>query len=683
VEGNVVTTVEKLVESHGPSGHDAAPAAEIRLLGPLSVRRRGVDVVLPRSRKVKALLSYLALAPLAVSREQLCEMLWDVPNDPRGELRWCLSKIRTVLDEPECPRVLSSDGALRLDLADCFVDAIDVAGKVKEGTESLSVDQQRRLAGLFQGDFLDGLEIDRSPLFEGWLTAQRRRFRGIRTALLEHLVGCTPEHEAGRYLEQWLALAPFDRRVHEHLLTRLAQSGRMREGEEHLAATVRLFEAEGLDPAPLRTAWQRARTERSSAPALELSAAAAAESPRPEEELAAGRRRASIAVMPFVDESRGPRERGGPADALAHDVITRLAKLRSLFVIAQGTVFALHERRIGPEEAGRTLNVDYVASGTARGDGKRLVVSVELIETRTARIVWAETFNDRRDDALSILDELGNRIVASIASEIELIERNRAVLRPPSSLDAWEAHHRGLWHMYRFNRPDNERAQDFFRTAVKLDPTFARAHAGLSFTHFQNAFQGWARREQEIDWAFETAGQSLLADDRDPAAHSAMGRALWLRREPQQSIIELTQAVELSPNFAMAHYTLAFVHAQSGDANTAITLSDYSRSLSPFDPLLFGMLGARAIALVRLNNFDEAAQWASKAAARPNAHTHILAIAAYTSALAGAAREAQSYAAAIHRNVPRYGVADFLRAFHFDDEGVKLFRKGAKLLEVR
>src|SRR6185369_7877421 len=169
--------------------------------------------------------------------------------------------------------------------------------------------------------------------------------------------------------------------------------------------------------------------------------------------------------------SAAAEARGGAADALAYDVITRLAKLRSLFVIAQGTVFALHDRQIGPEEAGRMLSVDYVVSGSVRRDGSRLGVSVELVETRTARIVWAEMFNQRADDAFLVLDEIGNRIVASIANEIETIERNRAILRPPNSLDAWESYHRGLWHMYRFSRAENERAQHFFRTAVRLDPT--------------------------------------------------------------------------------------------------------------------------------------------------------------------------------------------------------------------
>src|SRR5262249_49556237 len=152
----------------------------------------------------------------------------------------------------------------------------------------------------------------------------------------------------------------------------------------------------------------------------------------------------------------------------------------------------------------------------------RLSVTAELAETRTARVVWADEFSLAGDETFQVIDEIGNRIVASVAHEIETAERNRAILRPPSSLDAWEAHHRGLWHLYRFSKNDNPLAQHFFETAVRLDPTFSRAWAGLSFVHFQNAFQTWAERGPEIERAYAAAGQSLLADDRDPAAHCAM-----------------------------------------------------------------------------------------------------------------------------------------------------------------
>jgi Flp pilus assembly protein TadD len=236
--------------------------------------------------------------------------------------------------------------------------------------------------------------------------------------------------------------------------------------------------------------------------------------------------------------------------------------------------------------------------------------------------------------------------------------------------------------MYRFNRADNEQARQFFEMAVRLDPTFARAHAGRSFTHFQNAFQGWGKRELEIDRAFATAGQSVMVDDRDPAAHWAMGRALWLRGRHDPCVVELERALDLSPNFALGHYTLAFVHAQAGDPGTAIASSDRSRELSPFDPLLFAMLGARSMALVRLGRFEEAADWGVKAAARPNAHAHIQAIAALSLALDGRLDEARAHLASLRCSPRPYRIDDFLAAMRFTPDGEALFREGARRIDM-
>lgn len=300
-----------------------------------------------------------------------------------------------------------------------------------------------------------------------------------------------------------------------------------------MAAAARRFGAEGLDVGPVRDAWRSARVGVGAHDPPPRPGVAPAATPAPAAgdagEIAAPPRRAAVAVTPFAGPSLAAEARGGVADALAHDVITRLAKLRGLFVVARGTTFALRERGLGPEKAGRVLDVDYVLAGSVRPRGGRLAVAVELAEARTARIVWAEVYDRKPSDTFDVLDAIGDRIVASVAAEVEANERNRAILRPPSSLDAWGALHRGLWHVYRFSKPDNERARHFFERAARLDPTCARAHAGLSFAHFQEAFQGWAERGPATDRAFDAAGRSLMADGRDPTAHWAMGRALWLR----------------------------------------------------------------------------------------------------------------------------------------------------------
>ena len=130
--------------------------------------------------------------------------------------------------------------------------------------------------------------------------------------------------------------------------------------------------------------------------------------------------------------------------------------------------------------------------------------------------------------------------------------------------------------------------------------------------------------------------------------------------------------------FNPCHYTLGFVQSQAGDPRSAIEATDYSRQLSPFDPLQFAMLATRALAHVRLEQFEEAADWAVRATARPNAHAHILAIATECLALAERHDEARGFVARIRSRLPRYGVEDFLRAFRFAPETQRMFRSGAR-----
>ena len=185
------------------------------------------------------------------------------------------------------------------------------------------------------------------------------------------------------------------------------------------------------------------------------------------------------------------------ADSVTSDIIFGVAKLRSISVIARGTAFSLRSQT--PAAAAALVNAQYVVSGYLRRDGKRYLVSVELIDPRSGRIFWADELELRRRRSFSAPPLLTARIVAGLDAEIHLIERNWALLTPPASLDAWQAYHRGLALMYRFTSGGNREAQQFFTRAIALDPTFSRSYAGLSFTHFQNAFLLQAReREREI-----------------------------------------------------------------------------------------------------------------------------------------------------------------------------------------
>ncbi|MBM1813510.1 hypothetical protein [Pseudosulfitobacter pseudonitzschiae] len=671
--------MESSVEIAGSAKTAATPLVEIRLLGPVVVRHGGSPVVLARSRKLRALLAILITEPRQVSRQRLCDLLWDRPNDPRAELRWHLSKLRQVLDRPHRLRVLSSEDGIGLDLDGCVVDAVQIM--TAEKGEPLSVQRLKTLAELYRGQFLGELSLA-EPSAEQWITAQRRRFAACQISILKQLTARRPvgSCDIDQYLEQWLNLAPFEIEPHHRLLSVLASQGRFGEAETHLANSERLFADEGISVVELRKTWSDVKKERGAATRSTNSAGTHQVAVAQVEPCPSAPSRSALAVMPFT--VRDPQVGTGIADGLTNDVITRLAKLRNMSIIARGSVYALAARGVSGVEAGKQLNVNYVATASMQRVADKLRVEIDLIDTQSARIVWTETCEAPNADLISALEELGNRIVAALTGEIERAERNRAILRPPTSLDAWEAHHRGLWHMYRFTKENNARAQHFFDAAVTLDPTFSRAYAGLSFTHWQNAFQNWSDPGTEAESAYAAATQSMLADEQDPAAHLAMGRALWLRRQHDLAVKSLRVSVDLSPNFALAHYALAFVEAQTGDPEEAIKASDTSRALSPYDPLMFGMLGSRAMGHLRLGQFEAAAEWATQAAARPNAHINILGMAALFLALADRVPEARILAAVIHAQQPRYGIDSFLAAFHFSPEEAHLLRSLAAKLSL-
>src|ERR1700732_2774780 len=103
----------------------ASPSADrVLLLGPLQVIQNGSPLPQPPSRKVRALLAYLAMAGRPISREKLCELLWDVADDPRSELRWCLSKLRPLVDAPTTTRLIADRERVWIDTNSFDVDAV-------------------------------------------------------------------------------------------------------------------------------------------------------------------------------------------------------------------------------------------------------------------------------------------------------------------------------------------------------------------------------------------------------------------------------------------------------------------------------------------------------------------------------------------------------------------------------
>jgi TolB-like protein len=355
-------------------------------------------------------------------------------------------------------------------------------------------------------------------------------------------------------------------------------------------------------------------------------------------------------------------------DALAQEIILELSRLHWLFVIARGSSFQFRGQEVDLTRASHILGASYFLAGTIMQEGRGCVIALELCRAPDHSVIWADRFSTPVQDIMHMRSTVAGKIVAALETRIQLSEALQAAKVPTEHLDAWAAYHRGLWHMYRFNKRDNELAAHLFAHSLKVDPGFARAHAGLSFTHFQSAFLGFSG-----DYGGETRKMRLHAmaglelDPLDPFVNLTMGRTEWLTGDLEAALPWMERSISLSPNYAFAIYNSALVGALLGDGENSETKVTRAISLSPIDPLNYAMLATRALSNSVRGNYSAAAEWAERAVRSPNAHIQIFAIAAFTHELTGNRLKAQHYVDHIRRARPDYSKSDFLKSFPFRD----------------
>lgn len=351
-------------------------------------------------------------------------------------------------------------------------------------------------------------------------------------------------------------------------------------------------------------------------------------------------------------------------DAISQEVILELARLHWLFVIARGSSFQFRGQELDLSKAGSILGADYFVTGTIVRSGNDCIMTVELCRADSGTVLWADSIATPADGLMHMRSKLAAQIVGTLEPRIQLNETLTAARVPTEQLDAWAAYHRGLWHMYRFNMRDNDAAARLFSRAISLDPSFARAHAGLSFTHFQSALIGYSQDiDGERDMARRYAERSMELDPLDPFINLTMGRVEWIAGRLEAGLSWMERSISLSPNYAFAIYNSALVGTLLGDGEVNEVRVTKAIALSPIDPLSYAMLATRALTYAVRGDFQTAADWANRAVQSPNAHIQIFAIAAFANELAGNRPRADAHVGHIKTFNPGYTSSDFLKAF--------------------
>ncbi len=382
--------------------------------------------------------------------------------------------------------------------------------------------------------------------------------------------------------------------------------------------------------------------------------------------------RPSLAVLPFRLIGDGGRY-AALAVALPDELITELSRLRWLFITARASSFRLRASDTEFSDIGALLRVRYCLWGTVEVTDRSVVVAVELVDTADGGIVWADRFSGRIDEVHAMREDIRSSVLTALEIQIPVHEATLARLGVADNLDAWSVYHLGLQHMYRFNRVDNAAASALFQRAVALDPLFARAHAGLSFIHFQTAFMGHTDDIVGETWqARRFAERGLELDPLDPFVNFTMGRTYWLEGDLESSLGWLERATTISPHYAQGIYARAWTEALAARGNEARLHVDLAMQLSPLDPLRYGMLGTRAFTHIAVGEDVEAADWAERAARSPGAHVLIAMIAAAAHALNGDATRAAYWAANVRERSSAITRDDFCRAFPMKSDAMRV-----------
>ena len=220
----------------------------LRLMGGVEVARDGEPVTLPRSKKTRALLAYLAMTGRAHRRDHLCAMFWDLPDDPRGALRWSLSRLRPLVNDPETARIVADRDTVRFDPAGVYVDVIAVRRRCAAGLAAIETSELRDFAQVLQGAFLEGLSLPRCDGFQSWCIAERDDARALHGEILRTLISRLSAEPCAAlpYARSLVQVDPLDGAAHADLCLMLTRGGHRTQAKQQFATASRLLADAGI-----------------------------------------------------------------------------------------------------------------------------------------------------------------------------------------------------------------------------------------------------------------------------------------------------------------------------------------------------------------------------------------------------------------------------------------------------
>ena len=621
----------------------------LRVLGGFALEGDGgVPVSALPPRRSMAVLAVLAVAgDLGCTRERLLALLWPESDEAhaRHGLRDALHGARHALT----PASIRSTGSLlRLDSAvvDCDVQAFTravAAGRLADAVRACG------------GPLLEGFHLDGAPEFEYWLSAERARLERECVEAVEGLA--TSAESTGGWAEavRWWGRAVEHDPVNSHFVLRWLdamfaigdRANAIRAGELHVE---RLREEFGLEPDP-SVIDRIERIRGGELPAARGRAATATASPLVDEvptgpasrEPPGGDRRqaaappvsarawhwpawvvgaaAVVALAAMVQTAFWPSTRGAevrpPRSAIAvlpfqnlspdtsraylaiglhEELLARLAQVAALRVVASGSVSGYQQTHEPLDRIGRELSVGSILQASVQVLGNRLRVIAQLVDPATGTALWAETYDRSLDDAFFVQSDIAQQIVSAVGVTLSRAERGGIEASPTANAEAYLLYLQGLDYARRpGDLPENLAiAERLYEGALRLDSTFAVAHAALSMVHWRLYSRRYDESPARAERQLSEARAALRFAPDLPDARVAMAMTYCCgRTSDRQMLQEYTAAARSAPNDAELWAAISLVQARLGNWDSVDVTFERARRLDPRNANLFLAQGNR------------------------------------------------------------------------------------------
>jgi TolB-like protein/tetratricopeptide (TPR) repeat protein len=293
---------------------------------------------------------------------------------------------------------------------------------------------------------------------------------------------------------------------------------------------------------------------------------------------------ASIALAPFENLSDDPTQ-----DLLALGFVEDVASALSRFGVIEVMYPQAFAASLGRRGSGSPAVESNVLRGSVRRAGDVIRIAVQLLDTNTGRQIWADRHDATAGTLFTVQDQIAEQIASALKISVDRSRLRAAQRAPLSSLETYDCWLRGFECLKRGTIEADAEARIYFERALETDPTYARAHAGLSLSHFNEwSCQAWHKWDQTERLAYEYARRAAALDDSDPMVQVVLGRILLYRRRFDEAAFHVDRALTLNPNDADVLVHAALCRAYLGDAESALALGTKAMRLHPGYPPYYG-----------------------------------------------------------------------------------------------